>query len=88
MAFPIDDGSERPARGWPCPACCAELPVDAVPLGSIVLCARCCTALSWDGAYTLLTATQMAGLPVDDRARLEALVAAQRDHLRRIRRAN
>ena len=89
MAFPIEDGARKPPRGcWPCPACGAELPADAAPLDSIVLCARCCTALFWDGVYTVLSEAEIAQLPEKDRARLHALAAAQRAHLDSLGRSN
>jgi hypothetical protein len=62
----------------PCPACSAELDGAATPLGSIVICARCCTALLWDGTFSRLSARQIEQLPERDRMLLRSIVAAQR----------
>lgn len=62
----------------PCPGCGAELDGSSTPLDSIVICARCCTALLWDGTFSCLTEEQVEQLPVADRRRLRSLVAAQR----------
>jgi hypothetical protein len=61
-----------------CPACGAELHAGTTPLHSIVLCARCCAALLWDGWYTLVTAEQIDRLSERDRHRLYSLAALQR----------
>ena len=64
-----------------CPACQAELDAKATPLHSIVLCARCCAVLLWDGAYSLVTADEIDALSERNRARLHALAARQRARL-------
>lgn len=69
---------ERVRSPEPCPACSAELDGGATPLGSIVICAHCCTALLWDGTFSCLTAEQIRQLPERDRMRLHSIVAAQR----------
>ena len=61
-----------------CPACRAELDAQATPLHSIVLCARCCAVLLWDGAYSLVTSEEIEALSERNRARLHALAARQR----------
>lgn len=53
-----------------------------------MLCARCCTALFWDGTYTVMSEAEIAELPEKDRARLHALAAAQRAHLESLGRSN
>jgi len=72
----------RPLQGEgklePCPACGAALDGWATPLGSIVICAHCCTPLLWDGAFSRLSAEQIDRLPAGDQARLHSIVAAQR----------
>lgn len=68
-----------------CPACRTPLHAGATPLHSIVLCARCCAALLWDGLYTLVTAEQIERLSERDRLRLYSLAAQQR--LRRAHRS-
>lgn len=77
MAPPIEEPAERRASACPCPACGAALPVGVVPARSIVLCARCCATLLWDGVYSLVTEADIAALKDEDRARLVALSAAQ-----------
>ena len=69
---------ERVSDVEPCPACTVELDGRATPLGSIVICARCCTALLWDGTFSRLSAEQIDQLPERDRMRLHSVVAAQR----------
>jgi len=79
---------ERLQRACPCPACGIELPLGAVPLRSIVLCARCCATLLWDGAYKLATESEIASLRDEDRARLVALTVAQHANIASRRPAN
>jgi hypothetical protein len=61
-----------------CPACNADLHAGSTPLHSIVLCARCCVPLLWDGRYTLVTTEQIDRLSERDRVRLYSLAALQR----------
>jgi hypothetical protein len=61
-----------------CPACGVELDARATPANSIVICARCCAALLWDGTFSAVTAEQLENLCEPDRRRLQVLVAAQR----------
>lgn len=61
-----------------CPACGVDLKAGTTPLDSIVICARCCTALLWDGTFSIATTEQLEGLSERDRRRLDTLVAAQR----------
>lgn len=85
MGRDVDHACERPPGGCRCPACGAPLPADAVPARSIVLCARCCAVLVWDDDYALATSGEIANLPALERARLDALIAAQLEHLRALR---
>jgi hypothetical protein len=61
-----------------CPACGVELHAGTTPLHSIVICARCCAALLWDGTFSVATTEQLERLSEQDRRRLDTLVAAQR----------
>jgi hypothetical protein len=61
-----------------CPACGVDLNAGATPLHSIVICARCCAALLWDGTFSVATTEQLERLSERDRRRLDTLVAAQR----------
>ena len=45
-----------------CPACGVDLKAGTTPLHSIVICAHCCTALLWDGAFSIATAEQLESL--------------------------
>ena len=64
-----------------CPMCRTRLDAGSTPAHSIVLCARCCAALLWDGSYSVVTAEHIERLPPRDRARLHTLAALQRARL-------
>jgi hypothetical protein len=77
---PECEGLPAGAREGVCPACGAELDAGVTPPDSIVVCSRCCATLLWDGTFSIATAEQIEGLPIRDRARLAAIVAAQGAH--------
>ncbi len=70
-------GVEGPAKGT-CPDCGVELDAGTTPPNSIVICARCCATLFWDGSFAAVTDEQLECLSDRDRLKLDVLVAAQR----------